>query len=250
MKLDLTGQIALVTGAAHRVGRAIALELAAAGAHIVVHYHSATPEQVSETLAAIQAKGVQAHAVQADLSQPEAIGQLFEAVQAHFGALHILVNSASAFQRRGLMDVSLEDWQFTLAVNLTAPFLCTQAAARMMQANDPVGGVIVNISDRGADTPWLDYAHHGISKAGLLALSQTSALSLGPAIRVNTVIPGPVMKPAGRPMTDEGWAAIGEETVLQKTGDAEDVARAVAYLASESFITGAVIHVNGGEHLR
>lgn len=249
MRLDLTGQVALVTGAAHRVGRAIAVELAAAGAHILVHYHSATPEQVAETLQAIRDRGVRAQAVQADLSQPEAISQLFEAVQAHFGTVHILVNSASTFQRRSLLEVTLADWEQTLAVNLTAPFLCTQAAARLMQANDPAGGVIINISDRGADSPWPEYAHHGISKAGLLALSQTSALSLGPAIRVNTVIPGPVMKPAGRPMTDEGWAAIGEETILKKTGDSEDVARAVVYLAGESFVTGAVIHVNGGEHL-
>jgi pteridine reductase len=107
----------------------------------------------------------------------------------------------------------------------------------------------VNILDKGAVEPWPKYPHHSVSKAGLWMLTQVSAASLGPDIRVNAVIPGPVMKPAGGKMTDEEWATVGQRTALKRTGSPEDVARAVAYLVGEPFVTGTVIHVNGGEHL-
>ena len=249
MQADLTDKVALVTGSAHRVGRAIALELARCGAHIVVHYHSSSPDAARSTVQDAKSLGVDAFAVQADVGTAEGVTQIFAAVQEHFGRLHVLVNSASNFQKRQLLEVTLEEWQETLAINLTGPFLCTQAAAALMRQNDPPGGVIINIGDRGSLEPWPDYAHHGISKAGLLALSQVSAASLGPDIRVNTVIPGPVMKPAGRSMSDADWAKVGQRLPLRRTGHAEDVARAVAYLAGEDFLTGAVLHVNGGEHL-
>jgi NAD(P)-dependent dehydrogenase (short-subunit alcohol dehydrogenase family) len=249
MVSDLNDQVALVTGSAHRVGRAIALELARSGAHILVHYHSSSPEAVRSTVQDIKSLGVDAFAVQADVGTAEGVEQIFAAVREHFGRLNILVNSASNFQKRRLLEVTLEEWQQTLAINLTGPFLCTQAAAALMQQNNPPGGVIVNICDRGVDGPWPEYAHHGVSKAALWSLTQVSAVSLGPDIRVNAVVPGPVMKPAGRSMSDEAWEAVGKTVPLQRTGSADDVARAVAYLARESFITGALIHVNGGEHL-
>jgi NAD(P)-dependent dehydrogenase (short-subunit alcohol dehydrogenase family) len=187
--------------------------------------------------------------VQADLRTQAGVESIFTALQEHFGELHILVNSAANFQQRELLEVSLEEWQETMAINLTAPFLCTQAAAAIMRANDPPGGVIINILDKGVIQPWPKYAHHGISKAGLWMLTQVSAVSLGPDIRVNAVIPGPVLRPAGKEMTDAEWAKVGERNPLKRTGTPEDVARAVAYLASEDFITGAAIPVNGGEHL-
>jgi pteridine reductase len=134
-----------------------------------------------------------------------------------------------------------------LAVNATAPFLCTQAAAELMHKNTPPGGAIINILDRGAIMPWEDYAHHGVSKAALGMLTQTSAVALAPEIRVNAIIPGPVMKPENE--TDEQWTATGQRNLLQNTGSPEDVARAAAYLITESFITGTTIHVNGGRHL-
>ena len=249
MRLDLADQVALVTGSAQRVGRAIALELARQGVHILVHYHSSGPDTVRETVQDIKSLGVDAAAVQADISTAEGVVQVFNTLRGHFGRLNILVNSASIFQKRQLLEVTLDEWQQTLDVNLTAPFLCTQAATALMRENNPSGGVIINICDKGADKPWPVYAHHGVSKAALLALSEVSAVSLGPDIRVNTVIPGPVMKPSGRNMSDDEWAAIGQRLPVGGVGDADDVARAVAYLAGESFLTGAVIHVNGGEHL-
>ncbi len=249
MQIDLKDKVALVTGSAQRVGRAIALELARRGVHIMVHYNSAANDELRATIQDIKSLGVDAFSVQADISTAEGVTTMFSAVREQFGRLDILVNSASNFQKRQLLDVTLEEWNQTLAINLTAPFLCTQAAAALMRSNMPVGGAIINICDKGADKPWPEYAHHGVSKAGLLALSEVSAVSLGPDIRVNTIIPGPVLKPAGRSMTDAEWAAVGAKLPLQQVGEAEDVARAVVYLASESFLTGTVIHVNAGEHL-
>ncbi|MEZ4668040.1 MAG: SDR family oxidoreductase [Anaerolineae bacterium] len=248
MHADLTDRVALVTGGAHRVGKAIALELARRGVHILVHYGTSTEEAV-ETVREIKSLGVNAFSVQADISQPEGIDTIFAALKEHFGKLHILVNSAANFQQRDFLTLSLEDWQQTLATNLTAPFLCTQAAATLMRQNVPSGGVIVNILDKGALEPWPRYPHHSVSKAGLWMLTQITAATLGPDIRANAVIPGPVMKPAGTNMSDADWAKIGERTPLQRTGSAGDVARAVAYLAGEDYVNGAVLHVDGGEHV-
>lgn len=246
-RADLSGQVALVTGSARRVGKAIALELARCGAHIMVHYGATSQDEVRATITEIQASGVDAFAVQADLSRPEGVDLIFSAVRAQFGRLNILVNSASNFQRRRLMDVTLDDWRQTIDTNLTAPFLCTQQAVRLMNENDPAGGVIINICDKGALDPWPDYAHHGVSKAGLLALTRVTAASLGPQIRANAIIPGLVMKPDA--MSDSRWESMAESTPLRRPGSAQDIARAAAYLAAEPFITGAVLHVDGGDSL-
>jgi pteridine reductase len=243
----LKNKVALVTGAAHRVGKAIALELARNGVHIALHYHASAPEVVDVTLNEIRAGGVNAIPMQADLRDPNAVNQLVERVRDEFGRLDILVNSASNFLRRHLTEVSLDDWNETLTINLTAPFLLTQAAAKVMMQNDPPDGVIINICDKGALEPWVEFAAHGISKAGLLALSKLSAVSLAPQIRTNAIIPGLVLKPERTP--EERWQQAGAQTPMQRPGSAEDVARAVIYLAREPYINGAVINVDGGEYL-
>ncbi|MFN8377876.1 MAG: SDR family oxidoreductase [Anaerolineae bacterium] len=240
-------KVALVTGAARRVGRAIVFELAARGYVLAVHSHNASPVDVEDTLAACREKGTSAESFRANLADSGEIDALFDAVNARFGRLDVLVNSASAFQRRKLMDVTLDDWQQTMTVNLTAPFLCTQAAVRQMRVQSPAGGVIVNIGDRGALEPWPEYAHHGVSKAGLLALTRLTAVSEAPLIRANMVIPGLVMKPDA--MSASRWAELAAETPSGRPGSAEDVARAVAFLAEEPFITGAVLCVDGGAGL-
>lgn len=250
MQLDLAGKVALITGAAQRVGRVIALALAEQGVNILAHYNSADPSRVRETLHEIKSQGVAAHAVRADLSRAEGVDSLMTAAAARYERLDIVVNNASVFQARDLLDVSLEDWELTMAVNLRAPFLITQRAARIMAENPIPGGVIINICDAGTDGPWAKYPHHGISKSALWMLTQVSALSLGPDIRVNAIVPGPVMKSAGRGTTNEEWTKIGQRSVLRKTGSPDDVARAVVYLCSEDHITGELLHVNAGEHLR
>lgn len=249
MQIDLNEQVALVTGAAHRVGKAIALELARRGVNILVHYNSTADETVRSTVHEIKSLGVDAFPIQADISKTEGVETVFESLREHFGRLDILVNSASVFPSGTLLETSLEDWQQTLDVNLTAPFLCTQAGVKMMRQNTPSGGAIINICDRGSVIPWSERAAHGVSKAGLWMLTQTSAINFAPDIRVNGVLPGPVMAPPG--LSDERWQQIGkDQTLLQHVGNADDVARAVAYLAGESYITGSLIYVNGGEHLK
>ncbi len=250
MQIDLKQRVALVTGSAKRVGSTIAIALAQQGVNILVHYNRAEAAEVRATLQSIKSCGVAAHAVGADISTSAGVDVLFAELKARFNRLDIVVNNASVFQKRRLLDVTPEEWDLTMAVNLRAPFLITQRAARLMQQNPIPGGVIVNISDAGADGPWRDYAHHGISKAALWSLTQVSALSLGPEIRVNAIVPGPVMKTAGGMMSDESWAGVGERNPLRRTGAPEDVARAVVYLCREDFVTGALLHVNAGEHLR
>jgi NAD(P)-dependent dehydrogenase (short-subunit alcohol dehydrogenase family) len=249
MRINLDDKVALVTGAAHRVGRAIALELAKNGVHILMHYNNSEPSQVRDTLQDIKSFGVDGFSIQADISQPEGVDTIFEAVLERFGRLDIVVNSASVFQRRELLEVSLADWDLTMNVNLRAPFLITQRTVDIMADNAVPGGTIVNICDQGVDRPWKEYSHHGISKSALWSLTQVSALTLGPSIRVNAIVPGPVMKPAGRNISDEDWDKVGERTPLKKVGSAEDVARAVRYLCEEDFLTGTLIHVNAGDHL-
>ena len=247
MQLDLSEQVALVTGAAHRVGKAIALSLAQQGVNILVHYHSADDNLVRDTLRDIKSFGVEAYSVQADISQPEGVEATMAALKTNFGKIHILVNSASVFPSGELLDVSLDSWDLAMNVNLRAPFLFTQHTARLMNENEPPGGVIINICDQGADAPWPQRPHHGISKAALWMLTQVSAVALGPTVRVNAIVPGPVIKPPN--MSDEQWAKIGEPLPLKTTGSGEAVGRAVVYLARESYITGAKLQVNGGEHL-
>ncbi len=246
-RVDLNGQVAIVTGAAHRVGRAIAIELAREGVNIVVHYHSTPEAQVKDTLREIKSFGVDAFPVQADLSVAEGVDVLFDAAREHFDQLDILVNSASNFQRRDLLEVTLDDWNATLAINLTAPFLCTQHAVAWMRASTPPLGVIINIGDKGSENAWADYPHHGVSKAGLRALTQVTAVACAPDIRANMVIPGLVLRAE---KTDEAtWTQMAQATPIQRGGAAEDVARAVVYLAREDFLTGAILHVDGGERL-
>lgn len=244
MHIDLTDQVAIVTGAAHRVGKAIALELARVGVHIVLHYFRSPPEVVEQTLGEIRALGVKAVAVQADLSSVDGVDAVFAAARGQFGRLDILVNSASNFQRRKLHEVTLEDWNETINTNLTAPFFCTQRAIAMMREKNPPGGVIINIGDRGALDAWVEFAHHGVSKAGLLALTRVTAAGYGPDIRANMIIPGLVLKPEA--MEETRWQSFAQDVPLARPGTAEDVGRAVVYLASEDYLTGVVLHVDGG----
>ena len=238
------GKVALVTGAGQRVGRAIAEALAADGWRIGVHYRSSR-SGADEAVAGIRAKGGEAEAFAADLSEPSACDALVDAVYTRFDALDLLVNSAAGMEKTRLGHTTAQEFDAIIALNLRAPFLLAQAAARLM----PAGSAIVNIADHMTVEPWPDYSVHGIAKAGVIAMTRHLAAALAPDIRVNAIIPGPVMKPAGTSMSDKEWDALGKRLPLKRTGTADDVARAAVYLASEDFITGAVIEVDGGEHL-
>ncbi len=243
--LTLKDKVALVTGSARRVGKAIALELARQGMHQVVH-HSASHREADETAAEIRALGVDAIVVKADQSQPADVQRLFDAIRAHYGRLDLLINSASVFKTGSIVDLPFDEWQDVLGVNLTGPFLCSQQAARLMRERG-AGGAIINILDLSAFHPWKTYPHHSVSKAGLKALTEVLALSLGPDIRVNAIAPGPILRDVGN--TPERWAEIGRRLPVGHTGDPQDVAQAVVFLATQPFITGETLRVDGGEYL-
>jgi NAD(P)-dependent dehydrogenase (short-subunit alcohol dehydrogenase family) len=243
--IELKGKVALVTGSARRVGRAIALELARQGVNVIVH-HSASDREAEETLSAARALNTDALVAKADLRQPADIQRLFETIRQHFGRLDLLVNSASSFKTGSILELSLEAWREVLDVNLTAPFLCSQHAARLMRETG-AGGAIINIVDLSGFRPWKSHPHHSVAKAGLVALTEVLALSLGPDIRVNAIAPGPVLRDEGN--SPEQWQRLGQSIPLGRTGDPLDVAQAVVFLASQPFITGATLRVDGGKFL-
>lgn len=253
--MELAGRVALVTGAARRVGRAIALELGRRGAHLAVHFRGSESE-AEETVQTLRGMGVEAHALPADLRDPAAIDDLFEAFDRRFDRLDILVNSAASFRRIPFAETTAGDWDDALAVNLRAPFLLSQRAAERARRapRREAPALIVNLADRSGVGVWSGYAAHGVSKAGLLHLTKVAALELAPEVRVNAIVPGAILPhPARRPdeiaAAEAAFQALGRALPLRRTGSPEVVARAVVFLAESDFITGAVLPVDGGEHL-
>jgi NAD(P)-dependent dehydrogenase (short-subunit alcohol dehydrogenase family) len=242
--VDLQGKIALVTGAAHRLGRAIAVGLADRGCDVAVHYH-ASQEQAASTAAEIRSKGVRAIILQADLGNWPETRRLFGQFDREFDHLDVLVNSAAVMQPVGLLEATESDWQRTIDLNLKGAFFCLQEAARRMRTQG--GGVIVNISDLAGRRPWLRFPIHSISKAGMEMLTQVAALALAPDIRVNAVAPGPVLRPTA--MSIERWNRMGAALPTARPGQPEDVVRSVLFLLENEFITGETMAVDGGGQL-
>jgi pteridine reductase len=239
--LDIRDRIALVTGGAHRVGRSIALALAREGAHVALTYH-ASADEAQQTVAEIEACGVGGLAVHCGQSDPARVAAVFDAIQAQWDRLDVLVNSAAIMQQKPFLDITLQDWNTTIGINLTGPFLFSQHAGRMMLAQG--GGVIINIADEAGLTPWPRYVHHSVSKAGVIMLTRAAALALAPTVRVNAIAPGPVLKPEG--WTDEQWDKLRPATPLDRLGSPQDVTEAVLYLIRAEFVTGHVLVVDGG----
>lgn len=235
--------IALVTGAGRRVGQAVALDLAARGWGVAVH-HYGSADGARETVARIRAEGGIAHAFRADLASGEGPATLVDEVVAMFGALDALVSSAASMVRTPLGGTSAADVDAIVALNLRAPFLLAQAAAPRMRD----GGAVVLIGDHMATEPWPGFAVHGVSKAGLEALTRHLAAALAPRLRVNAVAPGLVLAPEG--MDAAAIARFVAETPLGRIGTPADVAQAVAYLLEAGFVTGEVLHVDGGRRVR
>lgn len=239
--MKLKNKIVLVTGAAHRVGRAIALALTEAGADIVVHYHRAEAE-AQATVVDLQQAGGRAMAIGADLSQAIGIELLFDTVAQAWGGVDVLVNSAATMEAGNVLTLTRAEWERTLGLNLTAPFFCAQRAAQSMLARD--GGVIINIADIGGLEPWAKYPAHSVSKAGLVMLTQVLAKALAPRIRVNAIAPGPVIKPTD--WSEERWSRVGQNTLLKRTGSGYDVAHAARFLIENDYLTGETLVVDGG----
>lgn len=247
MQLELHHKIVMVTGAARRVGKAIALAFARQGAHLIIH-HSQSPDEAEQTAAEIRALGVQALVIQGDHSQHSEIVRNFAEIQQHYGRLDVLVNSASIFEKKDFLEVTPEEWHTVMDINLSAPFWCTQHAGRLMR-DQHIPGCIINIGDNGGLRPWVQRPHHGISKAGVIMLTQVTAKALAQyQIRANCIVPGPVLKSPD--MTDDYWQNVVEARLpLKRSGTPEDVAQAAVFLAQNDFITGAILRVDGGEYL-
>jgi pteridine reductase len=242
--MEIRERFALVTGGAHRVGKAIALALAREGAHVALTYHTSA-DAARQTADEINVCGVQSLALQCDQSDPAHIAAVFEALKDRWGWLDILINSAAIMQRKNFLDITVQDWDATLDTNLRGPFLFCQHAARMMIERG--AGVILNIADEVGLTPWPRYVHHSVSKAGAIMLTQAAALALAPAIRVNAIAPGPVLKPPD--WTDERWDKLRSATPLDRLGSPQDVVDAALYLIRAEYVTGQVLVVDGGRVL-
>ena len=240
---ELNGRIALVTGGAVRVGRAIVLELARAGADVVIHCHS-SGTAADEVLRAVEQIGRRGVIVQGDVSVGDDVRRLFLEAERSLGAPDILVNSAGIFSRQSFEQIEEEALRRMLDVNLVGPFLCAQEAARRMRTLGR--GDIVNILDiGGASLAWKGYAHYCAAKAGLTMLTRVLAAELAPPIRVNGVAPGAVMFPEHE---DEATRQrVLARVPMGREGSAEDVARTVRFLVGgPTYITGQIVAVDGG----
>ena len=234
--------LALVTGAAIRLGREIALALADEGYAIGLHYHHSA-EQAQELSRQLQDKGVPVILLQADLTVPEQVERIFDQVSVSGYPLKVLINSAAIMPAGNLEDTSVEDWDATFALNLRAPWLCARQAAQLMKGH----GVIINLTDAGSSRPWKEYAAYSVSKAGLEDLTRLLARSLAPGIRVNAVAPGLVLPSPGFP--DDKWQRLVERLPAKKSGTPEDIVRAVLFLIQNEYITGQTLAVDGGYRL-
>lgn len=242
--MNIKGSVVLITGAAQRVGRAVALDLAARGAHIAFSYYT-EEEPWRETLAKLQSAGAQTFAMQADVSKSDDIRALVNVTLRHMGRVDVLINNASVWLKKPATDITEAEWDLEMALNAKAPFLMAQAVAPHMQKRGQ--GLIVNITDLSAFQTWAGYAHHSASKAALVALTKVLALEWAPAIRVNAIAPGTVLLPDDADEAKVKWAV--ERSALKRIGSPDDVARTIRYLIEEDFATGAVYFVDGGRAL-
>ena len=242
MTCELSGRTALVTGGAKRLGAATALALGGAGANVVIHYHTSARE-AEELLEQLRKLGVEAWAIKADLSASDELGTLVERAYQIGGPLHILVNNASIFPSGDLAAVTRDDLHESVDINAWAPFLIARDFAEKMG-----GGHIVNFLDtRIAGYDWPHVAYHA-SKTLLALFTRMMAIRFAPHISVNAVAPGLILPPEGK---DQAYLeSLKDGLPLKRVGSPKDVTDAVLFLVTSRFITGQVIFVDGGRHLR
>jgi NAD(P)-dependent dehydrogenase (short-subunit alcohol dehydrogenase family) len=235
----LTGKTALVTGAAKRIGRSIALALAEAGANVAITYLASQPE-AEATVLSVAEFDVEALAIRSNLRDPESINQTVASVIEEFGQLDLLVNNAGIFESAALEDISVEQWDAMFATNTRAPFLMSKAAYPHLRA---ATGRIINIGSLGGSHPWATHGHYCTSKAALHMLSQTMAKAWAPHISVNCIAPGMIVQGE----IGEAYEHFAHKTPMQRNGTADDVAAAALFFATApTFITGQLLTVDGG----
>jgi len=234
----------LITGAARRIGRAIALDLARAGWAVAVHHHRSA-EDAASLLREIHASGSRATALPADLTDEAAVHALIPRAADALGPVTCLVNNASAFEPDNIRTVTRASWDTHMEINLRAPLVLTQAFARALPAN--TAGNVVNILDQRVWNLTPHFLSYTVSKAGLWVLTQTLALALAPAIRVNAIGPGPTL-PSAR-QSPEHFASQQRATPLHRGPELEEIARAVRFVLDSPSLTGQMIALDGGQHL-
>jgi pteridine reductase len=243
---DIAGKVALVTGAAHRIGATIARALHAQGMNVVLHYRSSAHEagELAQQLNRMRAQS--AALIQADLQDSAVLPAVISQARSSWGRLDALVNNASSFFPTPLGSITLEHWDTLIDSNLKAPlFLCQAAAPHLTEHN----GCIVNIADIHAERPLKGYCVYSIAKAGLVMLTKSLARELGPRVRVNAVAPGAILWPE-RGLDASGKQEIIARTALKRQGAPEDIARAVLFLLRDgTYISGHILAVDGGRSL-
>ena len=242
--MELRERVALVTGGAVRVGRAISQALAGEGVRLVVHYNSSS-DDADALVEEIRGGGGEAAAIGADLSKGEEVRRLAEEARKLFGGIDVLVNNASVFPAQRLEETDEALWEHTMAVNLRAPFVLIRHLASTLRERR---GAVVNMCDLAGIQAWGAYAAHGIAKAGLVHLTRVAARSLAPQVRVNGIAPGAVLPPES--MGEDELDALARSTPLQRLGSPDDVVRAVLYLLRGDYVTGEILVVDGGRMLR
>lgn len=242
----LDGKVALVTGAARRIGAAISEELHAAGARVAVHYHGSRNDAHKLVEALNEVRANSAIALMADLKTDEGPNELIDSVLSWAGRLDILVNNASTFYPTPLGEVDISGWEDLLGSNLRAPMFLAQAAAPHLQA---VSGNIVNLVDIHACKPLRNYPVYCAAKAGLAMLTRSLAKELAPCVRVNGVAPGAIAWPETG-MSDSVKKNIVSQIPLGKAGEPADIANAVLFLVRDAtFVTGQIIPIDGGRSI-
>jgi pteridine reductase len=243
--MELSGKVALVTGAGRRLGRAMAQALATRGMSVAIHHH-ASAQGADELRQEIVGAGGRAACFPADLADAAAARALPERVVAEWGRLDVLVNSAAIMRRLRLEETTPEDWDAIHHLNLRAVFFCTQGAAPALRA---ARGKVVNLADLAGLEPWPGFAAHSVSKAGVVMLTKVLALSLAPEVTVNAIAPGAVLVPEDYP--PEELDRLARSTPLRRLGAPTDAVNALLYLLEGGdFVTGETLVVDGGRHAR
>jgi NAD(P)-dependent dehydrogenase (short-subunit alcohol dehydrogenase family) len=246
--MELVGRVALITGG-RRIGAVVASELARAGADIALVYRRSRAE-AEETAESLRALGRRVFLVQADLSQPESCDRVIDETVNALGRLDVLVNMASLYVRKPLDELTVEDWDNQLAVDVRAAWLCARAAVPHMRRSR--GGRIINFGDwvaRSGRPRYTGYLPYYVAKAAVIALTEALALELAAdQILVNAIAPGPIVAPEDT--SDEEFAGVERATPLGRWGGEVEIAKAVLALIDSDFITGETIRVDGGRHLK
>lgn len=241
--MNLKGKTALVTGAAKRVGREIALGLARRGANIVVHYNSSA-EDARRTVSEIKALGVDALAVKADQSKARQVQIAVARALQHFHRIDVLIASAAVYKKTPFDTLTEADWDMHLDANLKGPFLFALEVGRHMKKRK-LAGKIVLFADWAAIRPYADYLPYCVSKAGVICLTRSLAKALGPKVQVNAIAPGPILLPPD--FTAAETRAVIDATVVKRLGSPQDIVNSVLFLIEGSdFITGHTLLVDGG----